>query len=360
MAIHAAALMKRGHTVLIVASAPKPTRLRDRIRRLLKGEWPRRVVLKSHLEQSGISHYCTDKPCVTDADVPSADVIVATWWETAEWVNQMAASKGAKVYFIQGHEVFPGLPIERCKATYKYLFHKIVVSSWLQRLMVERYGDDKTDLVPNAFEHAQFFAEPRGKQSRPTIGFLYSAAHNIKGIDVALRAINSLREMVPNLRVVSFGSQVPPRGLLPVGVEFTYSPPQLELRKFYAQCDVWLSASRSEGFNLTAMEAMACRTPVVATKTGWPVVGFSNGENGYLVEINDHAGLARAVLKVLSLDESAWRRLSENAYAAVAESSWERSADMFEAALYNACCRSRAAEIAGECPAVLEGDRTLA
>jgi hypothetical protein len=31
------------------------------------------------------------------------------------------------------------------------------------------------------------------------------------------------------------------------------------------KCDAWMTCSRSEGFNLPALEAMACRTPVVLT-----------------------------------------------------------------------------------------------
>ena len=44
---------------------------------------------------------------MTDVDVPDGDLIIATWWETAEWVNALSPNKGAKVYFIQHHEIFP-------------------------------------------------------------------------------------------------------------------------------------------------------------------------------------------------------------------------------------------------------------
>lgn len=66
-----------------------------------------------------IHHHVFDRwRAVTSEDVPDADVVVATWWETAEWVSQFASRKGEKFYFIQGHELFPHLPHERVRATY--------------------------------------------------------------------------------------------------------------------------------------------------------------------------------------------------------------------------------------------------
>ncbi|MEG4213288.1 hypothetical protein [Microcoleus sp. S13_B4] len=43
---------------------------------------------------------------ITDVDVPDADIIMATWWETAEWVAKLSPSKGTKVYFLQHYEAF--------------------------------------------------------------------------------------------------------------------------------------------------------------------------------------------------------------------------------------------------------------
>jgi len=67
---------------------------------------------------------------IVDSDFPDADAVIATWWETAEWVAQLSPTKGAKV-FMQGHEVFLGLPLDRVTATYHVPIHKIVVADWL-------------------------------------------------------------------------------------------------------------------------------------------------------------------------------------------------------------------------------------
>src|SRR5262249_5082056 len=115
------------------------------------------------------------------------------------------------------------------------------------------------------------------------------------------------------------------------------------------QCDVWITASRTEGFNLPAMEAMACRTPIVSTRAGWPEEAVKTGVNGVLVDVDDLTGFAQGIEWVLSRTDEEWRGLSENAYATATSGSWEASAKMFEEALEHACRRSARGEIAGKC-----------
>jgi glycosyltransferase involved in cell wall biosynthesis len=303
---------------------------------------------KSHLDGLGLDHRVLDawRP-LSDADVPDSDVVVATWWETAEWVSALSARKGAKVYFIQGYEIFPGLPVDRVCGTYRLPLHKIVVAKWLADVMRDEYGDAVVDLVPNSVDRSLFFAEERGKQPVPTVGFIYSAAL-LKGVGAVLQAIERLRRKHSDLRVICFGTRRPvPELQIDAKTEFHHSPRQSELRVLYSHCDVWITASRSEGFNLPAMEAMSCRTPIVSTRTGWPKEAIVSGENGILVDIDDVNGLASGVDWILSLSEEAWRRLSRNAYNTAAAGSWEESTDRFERALFHARQRAARREIAG-------------
>jgi glycosyltransferase involved in cell wall biosynthesis len=284
---------------------------------------------------------------VVDDDVPAADVVVATWWETAEWVSALSRQKGAKAYFVQHHEVFPYLPVERCHATYRLRFHKIVVADWLRRVMKAEYQDDVVDLVPNSVDRSVFFSGSRGKQPLPTVGFLYSPTQS-KGVDLTLAAIARVRQRAPGLRILSFGDRPPIPGMsLIKGTEYRVLPSLDEIRSIYSSCDVWITASRSEGFNLPAMEAMACRTPVVSTKTGWPEEAIKSEWNGVLVDIEDVEGLVRGVEWVLNRSEEDWIHLSANAYETVVNSNWENSVTLFEEALKHACERGRRGEIDG-------------
>jgi glycosyltransferase involved in cell wall biosynthesis len=350
VAIYARELARRGHQVSLVSIPPKPEPLRRKLSSWLKGSgWSadqRR--LRSHLDDEQLDHKVLQswRP-VTNNDVPEADVVIATWWETAEWVSRFSPDKGAQVYFIQGHEVFPYLPADRCAATYKLPMHKIVVAQWLKDVMRSEYGDEVVDVVPNSVDRSQFDAPSRSKQSVPTVGLIY-ANSSLKGIDTALAALSIVRESIPDLKVVCFGSDQPQGNLEILGVdEFIFSPPQHEIAGIYSRCDVWLTASRSEGFNLPAMEAMACRTPVVSTRTGWPVEAIQPGLNGLLADIDDVPSLAKAVEWVLTRSSEEWTALSSTAYATVASSSWVASVSLFERALERACDRAKRNEIAG-------------
>lgn len=331
VAIYAQALQRRGHDVLVVSLPPRSPGLKQRLRGWVTGNNAPPVRLMSHFDGKGLNHKILEvnRPIV-DSDIPDADAVVATWWETAEWLDAMSERKGRKFYLVQGHEVFPNLPLERVRATYRAPLKKVVVSRWLQSIMASEYDQHDVVTVNNSVDRQQFFAPPRAKQVRPTVGFLFShAGPSIKGSDVALAVIDRLRPLHPHLRVVSFGMSPMPAELQ-AGIEFHHLPAQSEIRHLYAACDVWLTASRSEGFNLTAMEAMACRTPVVSTRTGWPPEVIVNGVNGFCVDIDDVDGLTQGVDHILKLSDAPWRAMSGSAFAVVEHESWDRAVDQFE------------------------------
>ncbi len=345
VAIYASLLANRGHRVVLVSPPQQGHRLslKRRLRQLIALRRPAALGAKSHLDGLDLDHRTLEKwRPIADHDVPDGDVVIATWWETAEWVAALSPDKGSKVYLIQHHEVFPWLAHERSRATYRLPLHKIVVARWLSLVMAEEYGDEAVEVVHNSVDHAQFFAEPRDKQTRPTVGFLYSSVP-FKGVDVTLRAIQQLRESLPNLRVRAFGNERLP-AVLTDQIEFSFDPPQDKLRDIYAGCDVWLTASRSEGFNLPAMEAMACRTPVVSTRTGWPEEAIVDGVNGACVAIDDADALARHAKQFLELPPAQWRLASEAAFRTVADSSWEKSVDLFEQVLLGVAVSRAACE----------------
>jgi glycosyltransferase involved in cell wall biosynthesis len=341
VAIYAKALTNRGHEVVLISPPPEIVPIRRKIKFFLTGHGWLKTRPASHLDGLGLNHKVLDRwRPVTDDDVPDADIIIATWWETAEWISKLSDNKGARVYFIQHHEVHTYLPVERSRATYYLPLHKIVIAKWLQNVMRDIYGDADVDLVPNSVDHKQFYSETRGKQHRPTVGFLYSPSQ-YKGVDITMQTINRLRIIFPNLRVIAFGSFKPYKGVdFDSRIEFYYSPNQDKIRDLYAQCDAWLTASRTEGFNLPAMEAMACRTPVVSTRAGWPEEAVVTGKNGVLVNVDDVDAMTQGALSILSLSDDSWREMSENAYQTVASSSWEESAYQFEKALEHACLQN--------------------
>jgi glycosyltransferase involved in cell wall biosynthesis len=346
-AVYAERLQQRGHEVLVVSTLGKPTR-RQRLSQLLKGEgWFKKLGRgPSHIDAVDVPHHVVESGYgVTDFDLPDADIVIATWWETAEWVADLSKAKGAKAYFIQHHEVFEYLPVDRVKATYGMPLQKIAVSQWLVDLMHTEYGDDNTALVLNSVDTRQFYAPPRSKQPVPTVGLMYSQTP-WKGCEDGFEAIALVAQKIPNLRFVVFGDGQPvPHLPLPKNAEYICCPPQTGIKDIYASCDVWLCSSLSEGFGLPIVEAMACRCPVVSTAVGGAVDLIKPGVNGYLAPISNAEKLAEGIENVLGLSEEKWQAMSDAAYQTVVEYTWDDATDRFEAALYKAVGSHLAAEL---------------
>jgi Glycosyltransferase len=335
VAIYAEKLVRLGHSVLVVHPWPPEPRLRQKFKSLLLGQgWPVRLDKSpTHFDGRNVERKILDQPRpLTDADVPDADVIVGTWWETTEWIANLSPSKGAKVYFAQGYEIFDFLPIDRVKATWAAPMHKIVVSRWLANLARDEYGDTSVSLVPNAVDAQQFHAPVRDKQPFPSVGMLYSAAP-IKGCDIGFRAIELAKAAFPDLRLRLFGSDPPSPNLpLPAGAHFELHPPQHRLREIYASCDAWLFPSRNDGFGLPLLEAMACRTPIIATPTG-AGPELTEAGAGFLVRMEDAEDMAAAIRRICEMPGEKWRMLSARAEQIALEHTWDRAAEQLVAAL---------------------------
>ncbi len=272
---------------------------------------------------------------ITDRDLPDADVIIATWWRTAEWVAGLSPRKGAKVHFVQGDDAdVPGQPRASVEATWKLPLHRIVCSEWLADLARWR-GVPNASYVPNGVDLLHFSAPPRSRQRRPTVGLLYSESW-LKGCDVAAKALELAAEHRRDLRLVAFGSApVDAACPLPEFTDYTLRPDESVIPRLYACCDAWLWPSRREGFGLPILEAMACRTPVVATTAGAAPSLVADGA-GILVPSDDPLAMARGVEHVLNTTDADWRLMSDSAREVAERHDWDASVRLFEAALESA------------------------
>lgn len=349
VAMHAAGLLARGHRVDIVVPRPGRQGLTASIGRLMRGqtsvaESSSAASRGSHVEDLGITPIIANRPGPVGAtDVPDSDVVVATWWETAEWVLALQRSKGAKAYFVQGFEVFDYTPKDRVEATYRAPLNRITISNWLQAMLARDFGDHDVALVPNGVDTLHFSCTTHARQRDPTVGFIASTTP-VKGLDTAVAALSRLRSSLPNLRLRAFGREaLTPAAFRGLPIEHTEKLTQEQIRDIYATCDVWLAPSLSEGFGLPVLEAMACRTPVVSTRTGWAAEGIVDGLNGYLAEPLDDAMLAQHLATVLALDDIDWNRMSAAAHRTASAHGWPESTALFEAALLRLIA-NRAAE----------------
>ena len=97
----------------------------------------------------------------------------------------------------------------------------------------------------------------------------------------------------------------------------------------YSAADIQLSMSEHEPFGLTALEAMACGTPVVATKNGGPSSFITHNVTGSLVDVQNPSRIASYVLTLLK-DATFYTNMQESARKFVHEHfSWSSRAEHF-------------------------------
>lgn len=82
-------------------------------------------------------------------------------------------------------------------------------------------------------------------------------------------------------------------------VEFLGAKQQNELHSYYSACDVCVVPSYYEPFGIVPVEAMACGTPVVASRTGGLQYTVKEAVTGYLAKPRDFRDLARKIARVL-------------------------------------------------------------
>ena len=343
VAIYAKHLKTRGHDVLVVAARKKKESFSQKIRSL--ASWPHRNLCSNfkipYFDEIGVPlKIVGHEGPVLESDLPDADIVIATWWETAEWVTTFSRDKGSKVYFLQGYEIFEYLPKKRVEATWRVPMHKIVVAQWLADLARSEYGNTAVSVVPNSVDISQFFSPPRGKQAITSVGMVYSDLP-FKGCDICLAAFRIAAKKIPNLQLIAFGINKSSLDLpLPAGTSYFRQPDQTFLKEIYGKCDAWLFGSRSEGFGLPILEAMACRTPVIATPAG-AAPELVGGGGGILVPPENPKEMARAIERIYYLSETDWRAMSEAAYLRANSYSWEDATTLFEKALRSAVLSDR-------------------
>jgi glycosyltransferase involved in cell wall biosynthesis len=315
-------LLSGGHDVRIIA----PTRRRPDLRATLRAWWRRQQLWSIHHHSDHLGSLADRTTIVphgaplTASDLPDADLIIATWWDTMNWLRDMPASKGIPVHLVQDYEVWDGAD-EEVDRVLRTPGPKIAISSFLHGLLTEQFGQRDVLLLPNAVDHTLFHAAPRSKNTAMKVGFVYSHDPR-KGTDLVIKALERVREMLPDLQVIAFGHHQPNVSLpLPAWVDYTIAPEQQTLRHLYASCDAWLFGSRREGFGLPILEAMACRTPVIGLNAGAAADLLGNG-CGILLENGDWVGMADAILRVAAMHDTEWRALSDRAHDRAKQQNW--------------------------------------
>lgn len=125
-----------------------------------------------------------------------------------------------------------------------------------------------------------------------------------KGHDIVIRALPCLPDM--HLNIIGEGPERQTLQELASSLDvadrvtFLGNLPQAELPHHYSAADALILASSREGWANVLLEAMACGTPVVATRVGGTPEAVTSREAGLLMAECTPAALAASVLELLA------------------------------------------------------------
>ena len=168
--------------------------------------------------------------------------------------------------------------------------------------------------------------------NRFVIGFLGTKGSDRdrgrKGTDTLLEVIRRSAAQLPDLHVVLGGpgwdSELAGLRELGVSVSATGYIPKPDLPLLYSALDVYLMTSRVEGGPCTVFEAMACGTPVVATRVGAVPDLIIDGVNGYSTEVDDIDALVAAIVQ-LDRERERHREMAKHQRETVAQWPWSHA-----------------------------------
>jgi len=232
----------------------------------------------------------------------------------------------------------------------------VVANSEYTRLLVLRSSPKaKVVAIPLGVDHKRF--TPEGREiARERLGVAgklvlssVSRLHAYKGHETVFRALAQLPEMVRQRFVYLIAGKGPyelalrseaDRLGLGSTVRWLGFVPEEDLPELYRASDLFVLCTREttdqqevEGFGMVFLEAQACGTPVVGTRTGGIPDAVREGEGGWLIDQDDATALAR-VLAQLAEDPAPFRAAGVAARKRVEhECTWDHYMERFLSAL---------------------------
>lgn len=328
-------LVERGHKVsLICPFVPliSGVKLYD-FKKIIKGALYtiRNLKKKNSLDWFDLKTNIIKVPWLWERWIPDADIIVATWWETAYYVNRYSRTKGEKFYLAQHYETWAG-PEEKVKNSYKLGLKIIVNSTWLKNILENELGVKTKALIFHAPDWEQFYSKERKNKNKTIKILIPQRREDWKGSEDGVKAFEIVKEKFPNIHLVMFGLES--NKLFSLCDEYYKRPFKSKLREIYKSCDIFVFPSRCEGFGMPSMEAMVCKRPVVTTNVG-AVPDYAIAGKTALVSLpRNPEALAQNIIKLLE-DENKRKQIAENGHNYIKQFTWAKATAQLEKVFEN-------------------------
>ena len=166
---------------------------------------------------------------------------------------------------------------------------------------VHGVGIDLNRFQPQTLEKKMKVRKDYGYKKEDFILFYAAELNFNKHQDLLIKVVNILKNNIPNIKLLLAGNG-------PLEGQYKRQVEQLNLGRYVdflgyrndipsllAMSDVVVASSRREGLPVNIMEAMATGLPLVVTNIRGHRDLVRNGENGYIVELNNVEGFAKSI-----------------------------------------------------------------
>jgi glycosyltransferase involved in cell wall biosynthesis len=316
-------LISRGHHVRLFVHKPN-TFSRSRLR----NEWLKIRYLRTNDWQQLFIGCVEPFKDLTKCRFENNEIVVAVGLWSCRELSRQNNSNIKKVHYIHGAP--PG-DVNLMKEAWCENVPKIAVASFLKQKVKDICGQDVIAVIPNGIDTNEYYPSVP-ESERDGIGTMFSFPTYYKDPDPqtilsVLRRLGKSRPQVPQ-RI--FGACRRPKEV--PRVVYTRLPSIEKAREIYSRSLVWVLASRTEGFGLPVLEAMACGCAVVATDSGGPRDMIVDGKNGFLVGVGDVDSIVEKVELLLN-DDALRCHVVEESRKIVKKFNWEASITKLEQAL---------------------------
>ncbi len=206
---------------------------------------------------------------------------------------------------------------------------KIAVSEMARATLKDRYNTEAV-VIPNGISLEKFSKiGARVEWSLPnTIGFIGRFDEPRKGLSVLLEAIPEILTSIPDLRLLvagpgdaeEFRDQIP--GRYKDRITFLGRLSESEKTQFFKSIALYIAPNTGgESFGIILAEAMACKTPIVASDLPAFSSLLDGGASGSLFRNEDTSSLARTIIELLGDDESR-KRFASAGYGKASSFDW--------------------------------------
>ena len=178
------------------------------------------------------------------------------------------------------------------------------VSRSLKRITEEKFcANCKIKLIPN-FINPEYLKRKSVKKNKDKIIMHISNFRPIKRTVDVIKIFNIVRHKTDaRLLMVGDGPEknkcIKLAHKLKLTRHITFLGNQKNITEILSKSDVFILPSENESFGLTALEAMTCEIPVIASNAGGLPEVIKDGKTGYLLPVGDIKGMAQKAIELL-------------------------------------------------------------